>query len=253
MPQNIKPTSFLPLRSYGRVASRMGPDEQAALKTRIETVRFDPTAPCPTPLVIEIGSGMGDLIMTRAGTEPETHFVACEVYLNGLGALTRFCERQRAGNPATVQAYPEILKQVQDDRPAEAEETPSPPPHATVPNLSLWPDDARGLTEKLPENSADELLILFPDPWPKARHHKRRLVQRGFLGDLARVLKKNGTLTLATDWADYAAWMETEIAACERLSLTSRAVPEWWVETKYARKARAAGRELVFLSVSQAG
>jgi tRNA (guanine-N7-)-methyltransferase len=72
-------------------------------------------------------------------------------------------------------------------------------------NVRLHAGDARELITGLPETSVDRVFILFPDPWPKARHHKRRLVQPEFLDDLARVTRSGARLRFVTDWRDYAA------------------------------------------------
>jgi tRNA (guanine-N7-)-methyltransferase len=73
-------------------------------------------------------------------------------------------------------------------------------------NVRIHHGDARDLVAALPDASIERVFILFPDPWPKARHHKRRIVQPELLAELARVLKPQGRLRFATDWADYADW-----------------------------------------------
>src|SRR5690606_2532200 len=73
-------------------------------------------------------------------------------------------------------------------------------------NVRLRQGDARELLGQLPDASLERVFILFPDPWPKARHHKRRLVQPRVVAELARVVRPGGTLRFATDWADYADW-----------------------------------------------
>lgn len=121
------------------------------------------------PLVVEIGSGTGDAVLAHATAHPERDHLAVEVY--------------RPGVARTV---------VQAGR-------------LGLTNLRVLEADGRALiAHGLPEASVHELHVWFPDPWPKARHHKRRLVDSGFLTDAARVLEPGGVLRSATDWADYA-------------------------------------------------
>jgi tRNA (guanine-N7-)-methyltransferase len=73
-------------------------------------------------------------------------------------------------------------------------------------NVKVHQGDAREVAARLPDGCLDRIFILFPDPWPKSRHHKRRIIQSEFLVELHRLLKPGGTLRFATDWAAYADW-----------------------------------------------
>ena len=109
-------------------------------------------------------------------------------------------------------------------------------------NLRLWTDDARILLRALPDRCLDRLFLLFPDPWPKARHHKRRLVQPAFVDELARVLKPGGRLRFATDWAGYADWALARFLAVPALTWTAEKADDWrtppadHVTTRYEQK-----------------
>lgn len=135
------------------------------------------------PLVVEIGSGQGENIAAAAAAHPERDHLACEVYVPGLAqTLDRI---ERAGSPT---------------------------------NVRLLPLDAqRALPALLPPASIDELWIFFPDPWHKARHHKRRLVNPPLLEAVLPLLRDGAVLRLATDWAQYAHHMRQVLDAEPRL------------------------------------
>jgi tRNA (guanine-N7-)-methyltransferase len=157
---------------------------------------------------IELGMGNGLAMLERARVNPERLFVGVEVYLNGLRSLV-----------------------------SRLEQAPS------VKNVRLAPMDARELLPELPKACVDRLLVPYPDPWPKARHHKRRLVQGGFLSACARVLKPAGELWLVTDIEAYANWVEEKMAAQRAFILQKNTQPPgWWVATKYEKKAIKEGR-----------
>jgi tRNA (guanine-N7-)-methyltransferase len=177
------------------------------------------------PLVVEIGSGLGDAVVDAATTDPERDYLAVEVYQPGLAHT--IARAERAG--ATLG---------QDG----------------LPNLRLVQANAAELLETtIAAGSVDELWVFFPDPWHKARHHKRRLVTAEFAALAARVLRPGGTLRLATDWAEYADQM-IEVLEAEG-SLTNahgagNVAPrfERRVLTGFERKAQAAARTIADLT-----
>ena len=124
------------------------------------------------PMGVEIGFGMGQALIDWAESAPECNLVGVEIYRPGIGSTLLGIERRRLAN------------------------------------LRILEGDAATLVgEKFGAGSVDEIRIWFPDPWPKPRHHKRRLIQPKFVETLATCLKPGGRLRLATDWADYAEWM----------------------------------------------
>ena len=130
------------------------------------------------PLIIEIGTGLGECIANAAKNDPERNYLAVEVYRPGLAQLMLKVESFGIENVRAVQANaPEVLDVM------------------------------------LQENSADEIWIFFSDPWHKPRHHKRRLIKSSFLDKVSRVLKPGGTLRLATDWSNYAEQMREVLEA----------------------------------------
>ncbi|MGG5751970.1 tRNA (guanosine(46)-N7)-methyltransferase TrmB [Zafaria sp. Z1313] len=141
---------------------------------------FDPAAVFgrTAPLTVEIGSGLGEAVAAAAEAHPERDFLAVEVYRPGLAQLLLRIEQKGLENVRAVQANaPEVL------------------------DVLLGP------------GSVDELWVFFPDPWHKARHHKRRLVKESFADKAARVLAPGATWRLATDWSDYAEQMRSVLDA----------------------------------------
>jgi tRNA (guanine-N7-)-methyltransferase len=134
--------------------------------------------PGATAVWLEIGFGGGEHLAAQAARHPDTLLIGCEPFLNGVASALRHIEE------------------------------------GGLKNVRLHADDARDVMTALPDASLDRVMILFPDPWHKARHNKRRLIQPEFAVELARVLKPGGRLRFVTDWKDYAGW------ALERLIAT---------------------------------
>lgn len=165
------------------------------------------------PLVLEIGPGMGESTAALAAARPDVDHVAVEVFEPGLAQL---------------------LMRMAD---------------AGLTNLALLRGDAVALLrERVPEASLDGIRIFFPDPWPKRRHRKRRLVQPPFAALAASRLRPGGTLHMATDWADYADQMRRVADAEPLLENTAPGGwaprPSWRPVTKFERRAHAEGREV---------
>ena len=133
------------------------------------------------PLGVEIGFGMGHALLSWAEQQPGWNLLGIEVYQPGIGALLLGAEREGLTNIQVLEG-----------------------------------DAEQAFATMFAEASVDEVRIFFPDPWPKKRHHKRRLVQPAFINLLARILKPEGRLLLATDWVPYAEWM-LEVCAAEPL------------------------------------
>ncbi|MBF0155016.1 MAG: tRNA (guanine(46)-N(7))-methyltransferase TrmB, partial [Magnetococcales bacterium] len=104
------------------------------------------------------------------------------------------------------------------------------------------------LRDLLPDASIDRVIINFPDPWPKKRHHKRRLIQTEFLDLLALKMRPQGRLTLATDWQEYAEWMAATISVHPAFVGGPSAPPEEWIVTRFQEKGHLAGRPTFYFS-----
>ena len=160
-------------------------------------------------LVVEIGSGRGEVLVHAATQDPATSFLGLEVYVPGV-AQTLIGVR-----------------------------------HGEIANIRMAiVNAAEALTTMLPAGSVDELWVHFPDPWHKKRHHKRRLVTPDFARLAARVLRPGGAWRLATDWAEYAEQMAEVIADSPDFD---GGPSERWagrVLTRFEAKGLAAGREI---------
>ncbi|QGZ97090.1 tRNA (guanine-N(7)-)-methyltransferase [Terricaulis silvestris] len=168
--------------------------------------RFAVTSPARGEVVLEIGFGGGEHLVAQATAHPETRFIGVEPFINGVASCLRHIE------------------------------------DSGVQNVRLHQGDARDVIARLPDASVELCYILFPDPWPKVRHHKRRLIQPAFLDDLARVLKPGAEVRFATDWANYASWTLEHFVRDTRFAWTAERAEDWrnaWpghVTTRYEAK-----------------
>lgn len=130
------------------------------------------------PRVVEVGFGMGASLIEQAASHPDTDFIGIEVHPPGVGKLLDEADKRGLSN------------------------------------IRIYREDALAVLEQcLPEASIDTLQLFFPDPWPKKKHHKRRIVQPAFVELIRTRLKLGGTLHMATDWQAYAEWMSEVMAA----------------------------------------
>ncbi|MFQ5783408.1 MAG: tRNA (guanine(46)-N(7))-methyltransferase TrmB [Alphaproteobacteria bacterium] len=166
---------------------------------------------------LEVGFGGGEHLAAQARAHPALGIIGCEPFIAGVAHL---------------------LSLVATDPPD---------------NLRVFPDDARRLIDALPEASIGRIFVLFPDPWPKTRHHKRRFVNRENLDACARILRDGAEFRLATDHAEYCRWMLDHLRRHDAFAWLARRPDDWrerpadWPETRYEAKARARGEKPVFL------
>ncbi len=140
---------------------------------------------------LEIGFGGGEHLAAQAARRPDVLALGAEPFVNGVASALRHIET------------------------------------AALTNVRLHAGDARDLLAALPTASLDRVFILFPDPWPKLRHHKRRLIQPDVVAELSRVLKPGGGLRFATDWANYADWTLERLIRTEALAWTAQRADDW--------------------------
>ena len=168
----------------------------------------------PQQIWLEIGFGDGSHLAALAQRYPEYGFIGCEVFTPGVAQLLRVM----GGNEKR--------------------------------NIRIFHGDIRILIPSLPHYSLERIFILYPDPWPKLRQQKNRLVSAAFLDSLAPLLKEHGEVYLATDHEGYAQTMGGAMDACQPLRLVEKvcghALPSGWYSTKYYKKASAAGKKSYF-------
>jgi tRNA (guanine-N7-)-methyltransferase len=169
---------------------------------------FDPLdlAPQAREIWLEVGFGAGEHLVGQAARHPDVCILGAEPFVNGFAAC---------------------LARIED---------------AGVANARIHLGDARDVMARLPAASVSRIFVLFPDPWPKARHRKRRLVEPGFIAEAARLLKPGARIRLATDWADYADWALQRFLANPAFRWTADRADDWrtppadHVSTRYERK-----------------
>jgi tRNA (guanine-N7-)-methyltransferase len=217
---------------YGRRRGpKLRPHRRALLAELLPRVTYpvpragriaDPLAPFGhrrwRALWLEIGFGAGEHLAAQAAAHADVAMIGCEPYLNGVARLLSAIEA------------------------------------AGLDNIRIHADDARALIEALPDACLGKVFMLFPDPWPKTRHHKRRLVSEPFLTELARVMCDGAELRLATDEPPYWRWMLARLIGHPAFAWTARGPEDWstrppdWPETRYEKKALAAGRSCAYLA-----
>ena len=206
-----------PDRLYGRGRGhRLRARQLRLLELTLPRLAFTPDqAWRPSELWLEVGFGSGEHTLAQIAAHPEVGLIACEVFDNGICAL--------------------LSRLVPDGGEATA-----PLPD----NLRLWTDDARTLLRLLPDRCLGRLFLLFPDPWPKSRHAKRRFVHPALLPLLARVLKPGAEWRVASDDPTYQTWV-AEVMADQSLfeaRTPDGERPPGWPGTRYEAKALREGR-----------
>ncbi|WP_426954932.1 tRNA (guanine(46)-N(7))-methyltransferase TrmB [Muricoccus radiodurans] len=224
------PAEGIPDRLYGRRRGHpLRPRQQRLLDEALPRITLatpsDPKAAfglAPEALWLEVGFGGGEHALALAETNPATALIASEVFENGLCSL--------------------LTRIIPEDEEATA---PLPP------NLRLWPRDARHLLAALPDGSLDGLFLMFPDPWPKARHSKRRFVHPALLPLLAAKLRPGAFWRVASDDPTYQAWVAEVLADQPFFAVLPPATarPAGWPPTRYEAKALREGRTPLYWEI----
>jgi tRNA (guanine-N7-)-methyltransferase len=167
---------------------------------------------------LEVGFGGGEHLVWQAAENPDVGIIGCEPFIDGVA---------------------KVLSEI-DERGLQ--------------NVRLHADDARDLIRWLPSTTIARTFILFPDPWPKLRHHKRRLVNAALIDQLARVMRPGAELRIATDIGDYAGQMLATTLRSGAFTWRATRPDDWrrrqsdWPATRYERKAIQAGRRCYFFT-----
>lgn len=207
------------IRSFGRIKSRKLSDHKNSLLTHSLPKyelrdEFFAIHSDYKKKSFEIGFGFGDFIFNKAKKNSEQLFLGCEPHINGVVSLLGYLEE----NPLN--------------------------------NVKISAVDCRILLENCPEKYFDEIYILFPDPWPKLKHFKRRLINIDFLDNfLASKMKDDSRLIIATDHDSYKTWILSEALKSKKFLWQAKTKSDWqnfpadWIETKYQKKAKREGRQ----------
>ncbi|PID61726.1 MAG: tRNA (guanosine(46)-N7)-methyltransferase TrmB [Gammaproteobacteria bacterium] len=169
------------------------------------------------PLWLEVGFGNADNLLALASRHPDTDFIGVEVHAPGIGQALLGIQEQGLANLRLIQH-----------------------------------DAVEVLETMLPEGSLERLLLLFPDPWHKKRHHKRRIVQEDFIRAACRCLASGASLHAATDWPDYAAWMREHLDSVPELQFIGELDPQTdprieRTETRFERRGQRLGHPVADL------
>ena len=166
-----------------------------------------------SPAWLEIGFGGGEHLAHQAALHPDVLFIGAEPFLNGVAKLLALIEERQ------------------------------------LTNIRIDDEDARYLLEAMPAASLERIYLLYPDPWPKSRHHKRRFVSPENLAHFHRLLNPQGLLLFASDIADYVRWTREHVAAHGGFKEEGDSTQpfEDWLQTRYEAKAKREGRETEYL------
>ena len=215
-----------PLRTYGRIKSRpIKPRQAALMETLLPAIRapqqpFEPRAlmPAARAVWLEIGFGGGEHMAAQAARHPDVLMLGAEPFQNGVASALRHIDEQALGN------------------------------------VRIQDGDARELISRLPDAAVERVFILFPDPWPKTRHHKRRFVSPENLEQLARVLKDGVEFRFGTDHMDYCRWTLAHLMDHPDFEWTAEGPGDWrrrpadWPPTRYESKAAEKGLKSAYLT-----
>jgi tRNA (guanine-N7-)-methyltransferase len=206
------------IRSYVLRQGRLSPAQQRAVDTLLprfgiayaaQPLDFDQAFGRIAPKILEVGFGMGESTASIAAAHPENDYLALEVHTPGVGNLLKLIEAQHISNIRIIQH-----------------------------------DAVDVLRDMIAANSLDSVHIFFPDPWHKARHNKRRLIQAPFVTQLAQKLKPGGYIHVATDWQDYADQVLAVLSAEPLLENTAAAFaprPDYRPLTKFEQRGLRLG------------
>ena len=166
----------------------------------------------PDDVFLEIGFGGGEHLAQIAKAAPDCGFIGAEPFVNGVASL---------------------LRHIEDE---------------AISNIRIWPDDVRLILDHLPAGCLAGAYIMFPDPWPKKRHAGRRILQQSMRDRLARLIRKGGSLRMASDHPIAKTWLLAEAMADDRFEWLANCADDWqnrpagWPETRYMAKGVDEGR-----------
>ncbi len=210
---------------YGRLKGvRLSNRQSKLVETLLPAVRLDLKKPVPAEhrdVWLEIGFGGGEHLAFQAMKNRQIAFIGAEPFINGVAKLLVSIEENNIGN------------------------------------LAIHDDDVRVLLPKIPDNSLSRLFLLYPDPWHKQRHQKRRMVSDDTIGQFHRILKPDGVFRFASDIEDYVRWTVATVKKHSGFDFDGEAVSDWrqppddWYRTRYEAKAVREGRTPCYISFTR--
>lgn len=217
-----------------RKGHALRPRQAQLFETLLPRLALDLAAPAPVDLAalfpdpvdsvrLEIGFGGGEHMIAQAEQHPRTGFIGVEPFVNGMAKALAAIDQKKLSN------------------------------------IRLHFDDATSLLEWLPASSLACVDLIYPDPWPKRRHWKRRFVQDGSIRAIARILRLGGEFHFATDVPDYAAWTLRHVIQSPDLAWTAERADDWrrpwpgFSGTRYEAKAKREGRTPCYLTFRKTG
>ena len=229
MTRDPQSSGFPQRRHFGR---RKGPalsaHQSGLLETLLPRLLIEPKpggvprsyfSPGISEVWLEVGFGGGEHLLWQAEANPGIGIIGAEPYVSGVAKLLSRIAASSGGET----------------------------------NVRLYTEDATDIIDALPDASLDRAFVLFPDPWPKTRHHKRRFIQMAMLDRLARVMKPGAELRYATDDPGYLVWTLERLSAHPGFAWLANAAADWrarprdWPETRYEAKAIRAGSTCTYL------
>ena len=216
-------------RWYGRrIGRKLTSERKRLIAEFLPRCRIDPAVKLDDPAVLfecsvrdvwmEIGFGAGEHLISQAMANPDVGFVGCEPYINGMSSLLSMVNQCR------------------------------------IKNIRVFDNDVRLLMPAFPPASIGRLYVLFSDPWPKVRHHKRRLTAERNLDAFARLLKPGAEFRFATDQIEFAVWTLERFCRDKRFLWLAHGTADWqqppvgWAQTRYEQKAHSRGLRPVYLN-----
>lgn len=206
------------LKFYGRRIGRaLGKERQKLFVEELDSFRFNGLDDRETWM--EIGFGAGEHLAYQAEQNSSVHMIGCEAFRNGVVGL---------------------LTQIKDK---------------DLRNISIYADDVRKLLPTLPSGVLQKCFVLFPDPWPKKRHHKRRIINPEFLDELARLIKADGVFRFASDVENYFDSVVEMLGQSSKWNLIEtdyEQPPSDWIQTRYEARGRRLGHKVQYLTAVRA-
>ena len=229
----MSPGEKITIRTYGRRKGRsLSPRKLRLVNELLPGLRLDLSSPAPAPLTnlfrapvsqvwLEIGFGGGEHLAWQANANPDIGIVGCEPFINGVAKL---------------------LSEIDERK---------------LTNVRIWDGDVRDVLDWLEDGCVARVFVLFPDPWPKTRHHKRRLISAPTLATLARVMRPGAQLRIASDIGDYVRASLEAVFAGDAFEWQANQPGDWrarpadWPQTRYEKKALREGRAAHYLILNR--